>query len=104
MRRVLLAMVFVFLTGAVAMAQDPTKVAAKEYKTEVDNAQVRVLHIHYGPHEIGHAFASKLGGGFSDGWPCEVHIGRWEIRGKHVQGWRGALDSCSYTFGRESFR
>jgi quercetin dioxygenase-like cupin family protein len=51
MHRALLAVVLVFLTGAVAMAQDPTKAAAKQYKTEVDNAQVRVLKIHYGPHE-----------------------------------------------------
>jgi quercetin dioxygenase-like cupin family protein len=51
MHRVLLAGALVFLTGAVTRAQDPTKVAAKQYKAEVDNAQVRVLRIHYGPHE-----------------------------------------------------
>ena len=51
MHRVLLAVAFVFLTGAVAMAQDPTKVDSQHYKVEVENAQVRVLRVHYGPHE-----------------------------------------------------
>ena len=51
MRRVLLAVAFVCLTGAVANAQDPVKVDPNHYKAEVDNAQVRVLRFHYGPHE-----------------------------------------------------
>jgi quercetin dioxygenase-like cupin family protein len=33
------------------MAQDPVKVAPTHYKVEFENAQVRVLRIHYGPHE-----------------------------------------------------
>src|SRR5437879_7510592 len=32
-------------------AQDPVKVDPKHYKVELENAQVRVLRIHYGPHE-----------------------------------------------------
>src|SRR5205809_2485963 len=32
-------------------AQDPVKVDAKHYKVEVENKQVRVLRISYGPHE-----------------------------------------------------
>ena len=32
-------------------AQDPVKVDPKHYKVESENAQVRVLRIHYGPHE-----------------------------------------------------
>jgi quercetin dioxygenase-like cupin family protein len=51
MRRVLLAAVFVCLTGAVAMGQDPTKVDPKHYKVESENAQVRILRVHYGAHE-----------------------------------------------------
>jgi quercetin dioxygenase-like cupin family protein len=51
MRRVLLAVALVFMTGAAARAQDPVKVDPQHYKMEVDNAQVRVLRIHYGPHE-----------------------------------------------------
>lgn len=43
---------FVLLIGASsAMAQDPVKVDAAHYKVEFENARVRVLRIHYGPHE-----------------------------------------------------
>lgn len=34
-----------------AFAQDAVKVDPKHYKVISENAQVRVLHIHYGPHE-----------------------------------------------------
>ena len=34
-----------------AMAQDPVKVDPKHYKVELENKQVRVLRISYGPHE-----------------------------------------------------
>jgi quercetin dioxygenase-like cupin family protein len=34
-----------------ALAQDAVKVDPKHYKVVTENAQVRVLHIHYGPHE-----------------------------------------------------
>jgi quercetin dioxygenase-like cupin family protein len=39
------------LASAPAMAQDPVKVDPQHYKVEFENAQVRVLRIHYGPHE-----------------------------------------------------
>jgi quercetin dioxygenase-like cupin family protein len=51
MQRLLLAVAFVCLTGVVAKGQDPVKVDPQHYKVELDNAQVRVLRIHYGPHE-----------------------------------------------------
>ena len=51
MHRLLLATAFVGLTGAVAMAQDPVKVDPNHYKLVSENAQVRVLRFHYGPHE-----------------------------------------------------
>lgn len=41
---------FVFVTKS-AVAQDAVKVAPKHYKVEVENDQVRVLRISYGPHE-----------------------------------------------------
>ena len=41
----------VFALAAPAIAQDATKVDPKHYKVEVDNAQVRVLRVTYGPHE-----------------------------------------------------
>ena len=40
------------VTAAIAASQpDPVKVDPKHYKIVFENAQVRVLHIHYGPHE-----------------------------------------------------
>src|SRR3989449_5746820 len=39
------------LAVSAALAQDPVKVDPKHYKVEFENAQVRVLRIHYGPHE-----------------------------------------------------
>src|SRR2546426_7887053 len=39
------------LAVSAAMAQDPVKVDPRHYKVEFENAQVRVLRIHYGPHE-----------------------------------------------------
>ncbi len=50
MRRLLTLIAFVILAATVR-AQDPVTVDPKHYKVEVDNAQVRVLRIHYGPHE-----------------------------------------------------
>jgi hypothetical protein len=41
----------VFLFAATAFTQDPIKVDPKHYKVEIDNPPVRVLRIHYGPHE-----------------------------------------------------
>ena len=51
MRRVLFLVAVVCLAGSTGKAQDPVKVDPKHYKVEFENAQVRVLRIHYGPHE-----------------------------------------------------
>jgi quercetin dioxygenase-like cupin family protein len=51
MRRFVLLAALLCLTGSVALAQDPVKVDPKHYKVEFENAQVRVLRIHYGAHE-----------------------------------------------------
>jgi quercetin dioxygenase-like cupin family protein len=51
MRRVLFLAVFLFAIAIPVMAQDPVKVDSKHYKVEFENATVRVLRIHYGPHE-----------------------------------------------------
>jgi quercetin dioxygenase-like cupin family protein len=37
--------------AAPAVAQDAAKVDSKHYKVEFENAQARVLHVTYGPHE-----------------------------------------------------
>src|SRR5260370_34060839 len=39
------------LAISAALAQDPVKVDPNHYKVEFENAQVRVLRIHYGAHE-----------------------------------------------------
>jgi quercetin dioxygenase-like cupin family protein len=52
-RALFLAVVLLFLTAPVAMAQDPVKVDPnpKHYKVEFENEQVRVLRVHLGPRE-----------------------------------------------------
>ncbi len=47
----LFATVISIFAAKMTMAQDPVKVDAKHYKVEVENAQVRVLRINYGPKE-----------------------------------------------------
>jgi quercetin dioxygenase-like cupin family protein len=42
---------FVALSFAVAVAQDPTKVEPTHYKLAFENAEVQVVDVHYGPHE-----------------------------------------------------
>ncbi|HXY01461.1 MAG TPA: hypothetical protein VEI54_11110 [Candidatus Limnocylindrales bacterium] len=51
MHRIMLAVALVCLTGVVAKGQDPVKVDPNHYKLVSENAEVRVLRFHYGPHE-----------------------------------------------------
>ena len=51
MRRLLCVAVAVLLQGGVAFAQDPAKVDPKHCKVEFEDANVRVLRWHVGPHE-----------------------------------------------------
>ena len=51
MRRLLYLSLFVFACAVPALAQDPVKVDPDHYKVAINNAQVRVLKVHYGPHE-----------------------------------------------------
>jgi quercetin dioxygenase-like cupin family protein len=51
MRRMFLLVAGMCLTGSVALAQDPAKVDPQHCKVEFENAQVRVLHWHLGPHD-----------------------------------------------------
>jgi quercetin dioxygenase-like cupin family protein len=41
----------IFASVIPAMAQDAVKVDPKHYKVEFENEQIRVLRVHYGPHE-----------------------------------------------------
>ena len=49
------------LLPATASAQDATKADAKHYKVEFENDQVRVLRIHYAPHEKGNMHSHPPG-------------------------------------------
>ena len=51
MRRVLLVTFLLMAVSSVAFAQDPVTVDPKHYKVMLDNDQVRVLKIQYGPKE-----------------------------------------------------
>ena len=53
MRRTLFLAAVVWLAAVTAAAQDPVRVDPKHYKVEFENAQVRVLRVHYGPQEKG---------------------------------------------------
>lgn len=50
-RNLLICVAACLIAAAIAPAQDAVKVDPKHYKVETENAQVRVLRIHYGPHE-----------------------------------------------------
>ena len=52
MRRTMFLGLFVLALAAPSvLAQDPTKVDSKHYKVEFENSKVRILRVHYGPHE-----------------------------------------------------
>lgn len=50
-RSVLFAAALCLCFSAFVMAQDPTKVDSKHYTVVSENDKVRILRIHYGPHE-----------------------------------------------------
>jgi quercetin dioxygenase-like cupin family protein len=58
-----------FCVTAVAFSQDAVKVDPKHYKVEMENAQVRVLRVHYGPHEksVMHSHPAAVAVFLSDG-------------------------------------
>ena len=51
MRRILFPLLFVLVAALPALAQDATKVDSKHYKVEFENSRVRIVRVHYGPHE-----------------------------------------------------
>ena len=67
-RAVCAAGVLAFVSSA-ALAQDAVKVDPKHYRVVTENAQVRVLHIHYGPHEtsVRHSHPNSVVTYLSDG-------------------------------------
>jgi quercetin dioxygenase-like cupin family protein len=69
LRFVLSCAALCLLTATISTAQDPVKVDPTHYKVETENAQVRVLRIHYGPHEksVMHAHPNSVVTYLSDG-------------------------------------
>ena len=52
MRRTFFLTLFVLAFAVPSvLAQDPTKVDSKHYKVEFENSKVRIVRVHYGPHE-----------------------------------------------------
>ena len=68
-RSALCCAVLCFCFTAIASAQDPVKVDPSHYKVETENAQVRVLRVHYGPHEksVMHSHPNSVAVYLSDG-------------------------------------
>src|SRR5437868_9725904 len=58
-----------FCVTAVAFSQDAVKVDPKHYKVESENDQVRILRVHYGPHEksVMHSHPAGVAVFLSDG-------------------------------------
>jgi quercetin dioxygenase-like cupin family protein len=50
-RNLLLCAAVCLAAMAIASAQDAAKVDPAHYKVEFENSQVRILRVHYGPHE-----------------------------------------------------
>jgi quercetin dioxygenase-like cupin family protein len=69
LRHVLLCTAGCLLAAVTATAQDPVKVDPTHYKVETENAQVRILRIHYGPHEksVMHSHPASVVVYLSDG-------------------------------------
>jgi quercetin dioxygenase-like cupin family protein len=68
-RSALFCAVLCFCFTAVASAQDAVKADPAHYKVETENAQVRVLRVHYGPHEksVMHSHPAAVAVYLSDG-------------------------------------
>lgn len=99
MRRSLFLAALLTTFAIAAMAQDPVKVDSKHYKVEQENSQVRVLRIHYGPHEksVMHYHPASVAVFLTDGdtkftlpdgktteTPFTAGQVLWEDAGKHL--------------------
>jgi quercetin dioxygenase-like cupin family protein len=51
LRALFVCVVVCLFAVGICLAQDPVKVDSKHYKVESENAQVRIVRVHYGPHE-----------------------------------------------------
>src|ERR1700682_4774487 len=84
MRRLMLVVFFgLALAVPAVMAQDAAKVDPKHYKVEVDNSQVRVLRVKYGPREKSVMHSHPIGVVvFLTAAHLRFHLpgGKWEVR------------------------
>lgn len=82
-RAAIAAGLIAFTATAASASPDPVKVDPKHYKVILENAQVRVLHIHYGPHEtsVMHSHPNSVVTYLTDG-----HIKFLLPNGKTVDG------------------
>ncbi len=69
MRILFVCLVACVLLVTLCSAQDAVKVDPKHYKVESENAEVRILRIHYGPHEksVMHSHPDSVVTYLSDG-------------------------------------
>ena len=100
MRRTFFLTLFVLAFAVPSvLAQDPTKVDSKHYKVEFENSKVRILRVHYGPHEksVMHAHPPSVAVFLTDATtkftlpddktvPGDFKAGmvQWEPGGKHL--------------------
>jgi len=68
-RSALLVAMLCCLIATLSYAQDPVKVDPTHYKVELENAQVRILRIHYGAHEksVPHSHPNSVAVYLTDG-------------------------------------
>lgn len=68
-RSALCCAVVCFCFTAAVFAQDAVKADPAHYKVEMENAQVRILRVHYGPHEksVMHSHPDSVAVFLSDG-------------------------------------
>ena len=108
MRPTFLLVAGMCLAGSVALAQDPAKVDPQHCKVEFENAQVRVLRWHSGPHEkvpmhehpayIDIALTDQHGRfTFPDGTTKEVNVkaGQTSWRGPQKHSFESLSDSAT---------
>ena len=99
MRKAFFLTLFVLAVAVPVLAQDAVKVDPKHYKVEFENAQVRVLRIHYGAHEksVWHRHPNSvviavtdvngkfnLPGGKTQDSTMKAGETRWAPAGKHL--------------------
>ena len=76
-RSIVAVMLVVLFFSANALAQEATQTAPWAYKLQFENEWVRVIRVHYEPHE-------KLPPHAHTKWPC-VYVGRTKLQGRYYR-------------------